>query len=92
MAFPSYDDGNIFAKIIRGEIPCYKIFETEHCIAFLDAFPSAPGHSLLVPKKGGFSVLEDSKDIMTCSMLRCACDAHITPQPHLPTYVPHRIG
>ena len=50
-----YDKDNIFAKIIRGEIPSYKVFETEHCIAILDAFPMAPGHSLLIPKAEGAS-------------------------------------
>ena len=46
----SYDPNNIFAKIIRGEIPSYKIFETDDVLAILDAFPCAPGHSLLIPK------------------------------------------
>ena len=45
-----YDDQNIFAKILRGEIPSYKIFETEHALAILDAFPCCAGHSLLIPK------------------------------------------
>merc|ERR1712113_817592 len=45
-----YDPNNIFAKIIRGEIPSYKIFETDDVLAILDAFPCAPGHSLLIPK------------------------------------------
>ena len=49
-----YDDANIFAKILRGEIPSYKIFETDSCIAILDAFPSVAGHSLLIPKAGKF--------------------------------------
>ena len=47
-----YDDENVFAKIIDGKIPSYKIFETEHALAFLDAFPMAKGHALLVPKEG----------------------------------------
>ena len=46
----AYDDSNIFAKILRGEIPSYKIFETEHALAILDAFPCCAGHSLLIPK------------------------------------------
>lgn len=41
----------IFSKIISGEIPCYKIAENEHCYAFLDIFPLAKGHTLVVPKK-----------------------------------------
>ena len=42
---------SIFTKIIRGEIPCYKVAETEDCIAFLDVLPLARGHVLVVPKK-----------------------------------------
>ncbi|MDD4002551.1 MAG: HIT family protein [Bacteroidales bacterium] len=41
----------IFSKIIAGEIPCYKIAETENCFAFLDISPLAKGHTLVVPKK-----------------------------------------
>lgn len=46
----TYDKDNIFAKILRGEITSYKIFETPHSLAILDAFPACPGHSLLIPK------------------------------------------
>jgi histidine triad (HIT) family protein len=42
---------SIFTKIINGEIPCYKIAESENCIAFLDIFPLKEGHVLVVPKK-----------------------------------------
>jgi len=42
---------SIFSKIIAGEIPCYKIAEDEHHFAFLDIFPVAKGHTLVVPKK-----------------------------------------
>jgi histidine triad (HIT) family protein len=42
---------SIFTKIINGEIPCYKIAENEHCLAFLDIMPRAKGHTLVVPKK-----------------------------------------
>lgn len=42
---------SIFTKIIRGEIPCYKIAETEDCLAFLDINPLAKGHTLVIPKK-----------------------------------------
>ena len=41
----------IFTKIIRGEIPCYKVAENQHCLAFLDIAPIAKGHTLVVPKK-----------------------------------------
>lgn len=42
---------SIFSKIVAGEIPCYKIAETENCLAFLDVFPLAKGHTLVIPKK-----------------------------------------
>ena len=46
----NYDKENVFAKILRGEIPSNKIFETDYSYAMLDAFPSRPFHSLLIPK------------------------------------------
>ncbi len=45
-----YDDQNIFAKILRGEIPCAKVLETEHSLAFNDIAPKAPQHVLVIPK------------------------------------------
>lgn len=42
---------SIFSKIIKGEIPCYKIAETEFCLAFLDVFPLSKGHTLVIPKR-----------------------------------------
>lgn len=45
-----YDEGNIFAKILRGEIPCNKVYEDEHALAFHDINPLAPAHILVIPK------------------------------------------
>ena len=45
-----YDDSNIFARILRGEIPCTKIYEDEHALAFHDINPQAPVHILVIPK------------------------------------------
>ena len=45
-----YDDQNIFAKILRGEIPCNKVFEDEYALAFHDIAPLAPLHVLVIPK------------------------------------------
>jgi histidine triad (HIT) family protein len=42
---------SIFTRIVNGEIPCHKIAETEEFLAFLDVFPCAPGHTLVIPKK-----------------------------------------
>lgn len=45
-----YDDTNIFAKILRGEIPCKRVHEDEHALAFHDINPQAPAHILVIPK------------------------------------------
>ena len=45
-----YDDGNIFARILRGEIPCKKVYEDDHALAFEDINPQAPVHTLVIPK------------------------------------------
>ena len=47
----SYDNNNIFAKILRSEIPCNKVTENEYAIAFSDINPQAPMHVLVIPKK-----------------------------------------
>lgn len=46
----AYDTNNIFARILRGEIPCRKVMETEHTLAFHDIAPQAPVHVLVIPK------------------------------------------
>jgi len=46
----TYDDDNIFAKILRGEIPCDKVYENEHALAFRDINPQTPIHILVIPK------------------------------------------
>lgn len=46
-----YDDGNIFARILRGELPCSKVYEDEHALAFNDINPQAPVHILIIPKR-----------------------------------------
>jgi histidine triad (HIT) family protein len=53
-----YDPSNIFAKILRGEIPCHKIFEDEHTLAFMDVMPKVDGHCLVVPKIGSRNLLD----------------------------------
>jgi histidine triad (HIT) family protein len=53
-----YDHSNIFARILRGEIPCHKVYEDEHTIAFMDIMPQAEGHTLVVPKAPGRDIFE----------------------------------
>ncbi|HQT76696.1 MAG: histidine triad nucleotide-binding protein [Rhodospirillales bacterium 20-64-7] len=48
---PPYDDQNIFAKILRGEIPCRKVYEDAFALAFHDIAPQAPTHVLVIPKR-----------------------------------------
>jgi histidine triad (HIT) family protein len=45
-----YDPNNLFAKILRGDLPAYKVYEDDKALAFLDIMPRAPGHTLVLPK------------------------------------------
>jgi len=54
----NYDKNNIFAKILRGEIPCKKVYENEHVLAFFDVNPQKKIHVLVIPK-GEFVDLDD---------------------------------
>jgi diadenosine tetraphosphate (Ap4A) HIT family hydrolase len=54
----SYDDGNIFARILKGEIPCKKVYEDDYALAFHDINPLAPVHVLVIPK-GPYVSLDD---------------------------------
>jgi histidine triad (HIT) family protein len=59
---PSYDPNNVFAKILRGELPSYKIYEDDRSFAFLDIMPRAPGHSLVIPKAPARNLLDVDPD------------------------------
>ena len=54
----AYDTNNIFAKILRGEFPCYKVYEDDHTLAFLDIMPRCPGHTLVIPKAPARNILD----------------------------------
>ncbi|MES0872207.1 HIT family protein [Pseudovibrio denitrificans] len=58
MTSPSYDDQNIFAKILRGELPSEKVYEDENTIVIMDIMPRADGHVLVLPKKGSRNILD----------------------------------
>src|SRR5437773_6335616 len=62
MLMAGYDPNNMFAKILRGEIPCYKIYEDEKTLAFLDIMPRAPGHALVLPKAAARNILDAAPD------------------------------
>ena len=59
---PAYDPNNIFAKILRGELPCYKVYEDDRAIAFLDIMPRTPGHTLVVPKSAARNLFDIDPD------------------------------
>jgi histidine triad (HIT) family protein len=58
----SYDPNNVFAKILRGEMPCHKVYEDERAFAFLDIMPRAPGHTLVIPKAPARNILDIAPD------------------------------
>jgi histidine triad (HIT) family protein len=59
---PAYDQNNIFAKILRGELPCFKVYEDDKAFAFLDIMPRAAGHALVLPKAPTRNILDVSPD------------------------------
>ena len=54
----AYDRNNIFAKILRGELPCHKVYEDDKAIAFLDIMPRTPRHTLVLPKAPARNLLD----------------------------------
>jgi histidine triad (HIT) family protein len=58
----SYDPTNIFAKILRSEMPCHKVYEDDRAFAFLDIMPRAPGHTLVIPKAPARNILDVAPD------------------------------
>lgn len=66
----TYDPQNIFAQIIRGEAPCYKLYEDDDVLAFLDVFPQSYGHTLIIPKRSAArNLLDVDADALSKMML-----------------------
>lgn len=65
---PPYDDKNIFARILRGDLPCEKIHEDEFVFAFHDIHPQAPTHVLVIPKRSYVSLIDFGADATTEEM------------------------
>ena len=59
---PSYEPNNLFAKILRGELPSHKVYEDDKAFAFLDIMPRAPGHTLIIPKAPARNILDVAPD------------------------------
>ena len=66
----TYDDQNIFAKIIRGEMPCHKVYEDETSLAFLDIMPRSEGHTLVIPKKAKAINMRDILPDDLCTLIK----------------------
>jgi histidine triad (HIT) family protein len=58
----SYDPDNVFAKILRGEVPSYKVYEDDRAFAFLDIMPRTPAHTLVIPKAPARNILDIAPD------------------------------
>ncbi|MGN0935930.1 HIT family protein [Acinetobacter sp. YH12097] len=54
----TYDDQNIFARILRGELPAFKVYEDDQVLAFMDVMPQAEGHTLVIPKTPAITLLD----------------------------------
>lgn len=66
----TYDDGNIFARILRGETPAARVFEDGHVLAFMDVFPQSRGHTLVVPKHStARTLLDEEPQVLSPLML-----------------------
>jgi histidine triad (HIT) family protein len=66
----AYDDGNIFAKILRGEMSSVRVFEDEHVYAFMDVFPQSKGHTLVIPKiSQARNLLEEEPQVLSTLIL-----------------------
>ena len=66
---PAYDPQNIFAKILRGEIPAHKVYEDDHTLAFMDIMPRSDGHVLVIPKNPSRTLLDVAEDDLIATVL-----------------------
>ncbi|PKO79142.1 MAG: HIT family protein [Betaproteobacteria bacterium HGW-Betaproteobacteria-13] len=65
----AYDNNNVFARILRGELPCQRLYEDEHTLAFLDIMPQSEGHTLVLPKAPAEFITEMSDASLEATML-----------------------
>ena len=65
----AYDPNNIFARILRGEIPAHRVYEDAHTLAFMDVMPQAEGHTLVIPKKPAENLFDLEPDALTATIL-----------------------
>jgi len=72
----TYDDQNIFAKILRGEIPCERVYEDEHSLAFMDIMPRADGHVLVIPKTPVRNILDATPEQLSACLATVQTISH----------------
>ena len=65
----SYDRNNVFARILRGELPCHKVHEDEHTLAFMDIMPQTPGHTLVIPRAEARDLFELPAEVLTATIV-----------------------
>jgi len=65
----TYDDNNVFAQILRGELPCHKVYETDTILAFMDVMPRSDGHVLIIPKAKARTILDINEDDLADTIL-----------------------
>jgi histidine triad (HIT) family protein len=70
MPSSAYDDANIFAKILRGELPCHKVYEDDAALAFMDIMPRADGHVLVLPKAPARNILDADAECLSKLIIR----------------------
>ena len=61
----AYDDSNVFARILRGELPSHKVYEDDNAIAIMDLMPTADGHTLVIPKAPSRNILDADAGTLT---------------------------
>ncbi|MFN3481498.1 HIT family protein [Rhabdaerophilum calidifontis] len=66
----AYDNGNVFAKILRGELPCHRVYEDEVVLAFMDIMPRSPGHLLVIPKAPARNLLDADPETLAAMLPR----------------------
>jgi histidine triad (HIT) family protein len=72
----AYDTSNIFARILRGEIPAHKVYEDEHTLAFMDVMPQSDGHTLVIPKTAAENLFDLPPDALSATVLTTQRVAH----------------
>ena len=65
----AYDPSNVFARILRGEIPAHKVHEDEHTLAFMDVMPQSDGHTLVIPKSAAENIFALDPDSLAATIL-----------------------